>query len=74
MTKNERSLLKKLAQSLRFIKDVRQLAIDRADATLIKKTAGIDDSIELLSKQYPRVFKRYYNNVAKKVSKSNSRK
>lgn len=68
MNKNERLLLKHLAETHAFIYDLRQLAISRVDAVYIRKTSGIEETIDTYKSKYPRVYTRFFKQAVKKAS------
>jgi hypothetical protein len=71
MTKEERLLLKHLAETHAFIQDLRILAIARVDPIYIKKTSGIEETIEAYKKKYPGVYIRYFKGATKRANNNN---
>jgi len=67
MTKEERELVRRLAESYAFIADLRQVAINRGDTVYVQKTQGINSSVQTLRERYPKVFQRYFQAATKRV-------
>lgn len=74
MNKTERSLLKRLAETHAFIYDLRQIAIARVDPLYIRKTSGIDETIDAFKAKYPRVYIRYFKQAVKKATNDGQKK
>lgn len=64
MTKTEKFLLKRLAESHAFVYDLRKLAEQREDIVYLRKTKGIEQVIKLYQKKYPRLYIRYLNRAS----------
>lgn len=63
----EKWLLKKLAQAHAFIEDVRRVAIARGDSVYIRKTSGIEPSIQSMRSKFPKTYQLFLTKARKQL-------
>ena len=68
MTTLEKKLLRQQAEAYAFIYDMRRTAVMGRDIKYVRLTEGIDSRIEKRQKEYPTLFKRYFNESLKKAN------
>lgn len=67
MTDNEKKLLRQQAEAYAFVYDLRRTALANGDGRYIRLTEGVDSYISKRQKEYPTLFKRYFNEALKRA-------
>jgi hypothetical protein len=67
LTNQEKKLLRQQAEAYAFIYDLRRTAIMKQDITYVRLTEGIDTRVAKRQKEYPTLFKRYFNEALKRA-------
>lgn len=70
MTETEKKLLRQQAEAYAFIHNLRRTALVMGDKRYIRLTEGIDARISKRQKEYPTLFKRYFNGAIRRAEQS----